>query len=363
MSPHEFEALYAAVQALEQSRFTPRAAMATLVRTQGPTFRRAGARMLVFEDGRIVKGISAGCPEADIAARACEALQRGASCLLRYGRDYGYDTLLELGCGGEMDVLLEPLREGPELDYLHGIAELLQHRREGRLLTVFAAGGRGLSMPQRLLWDGAVKVNGVADPQLQNLLIARLECAPAETSPATWSMDAHPDQPMVLVEAIQPVLSLVLIGSGEVAASLARLGRSVGWAVTLVSPTDAGGDEALPPEVNRRHLPPQVVAAQLRPDQRTAVVVMTHNLENDQAYLRALARVPLAYLGALGSRQRADRLRAAVGVSDTPLCVPAGLDIGSETPEEIALSIAAEIQSCSRRRSGGPLSLQAGPIH
>lgn len=98
-------------------------------------------------------------------------------------------------------------------------------------------------------------------------------------------------------------------------------------------------------------------------DGLTSVVVMTHNLQRDIEYLRALADLPLAYLGALGSRRRARMLCEGSGLEPPRLRAPAGLDIGAETPEEIALSVAAELLAVGRRRDPRSLSVGAGPMH
>jgi xanthine/CO dehydrogenase XdhC/CoxF family maturation factor len=98
-------------------------------------------------------------------------------------------------------------------------------------------------------------------------------------------------------------------------------------------------------------------------DPRTSVVVMTHSLERDTAYLRALEEVPLAYVGALSSRGRAARLLDRLEAPEWVLHAPAGLDVGADTPEEIALAIAAEILAAQRARTGGPLLANAGAIH
>ena len=119
----------------------------------------------------------------------------------------------------------------------------------------------------------------------------------------------------------------------------------------------------LPDEVRRVTATPAQISERLAFDTRSFAVVMTHNLGRDIDYLRALGSTPLAYLGSLGSRSRAQRLYEGSGLSPEQLRAPAGLDLGSETPEEIALAISAEILAVTSGRRAESLSRTAGPIH
>lgn len=363
MSPQEFETLFAGLQQLQQEGFSGGAALATLLRTRGPVFRRAGARMLVYGDGRVVRGLSAGCPEADIVERTREVIAAGHARRLRYDREYGYDALLELGCGGEMEVLLEPLRGPGDLRFAEAIARCLQKRQQGVLMTVFAAEGRCLPRPRRLLCCGQPEFDELGDPRLLDALLSQIVSETATPATHVQEVITRSGSLQVLVERLQPVLALVLIGVNATALALARLARGLGWQVRLVDHREDTPAPELPSDVALLRAGPQSLVPRLAPDARTAVVVMTHNFERDLDYMRALQAQPLAYFGALGSRQRAARMHAAIGATATPLQAPAGLDIGSETPEEIALAIAAEIQATVSGRTGGRLSAGDGPIH
>ncbi|WP_162932572.1 XdhC family protein [Solimonas sp. K1W22B-7] len=363
MTPHEFADLYSGLQQLQESGFSGGAALATLVHTRGPVFRRPGARMLVFGDGRVVRGLSAGCPEADIIERSRDVIATGQARLLRYDREHGYDALMELGCGGEMEVLLEPLRAAGQLRFAEVVTQSLRQRSQGLLMTVFSQDGQCLPQPRRLVWGGSVLLDELDDPQLSDTLLSGV--APEDSLPATrLERVATPGgEFQVLVERLRPPLRLVLVGINTTALALARLARGLGWQVCLVDHREDSVLSGLPAGVDLLHAQPQNLAQQIAPDTRTAVVVMTHNLERDLACLQALRAVRLAYLGALGSRSRAAKMREAAGVTTAPLHAPAGLDIGSETPEEIALAIAAEIQAAASGHGGGRLSAGDGPIH
>lgn len=362
MTPHEIIELMAGFDELKRSRFAGGAALATLVRTRGPVFRRAGACMLVHGDGRIVRGLSAGCPEADIVERAREVIASGEARLLNYDREHGYDVLLELGCGGEMQVLVEPL-QGPEnLRFVDAIAGCLQARSEATLMTLYATGDRCLPQPRRLLWSNGLLLDEIGSQATTEVLLSQLP-ASASNAARVQDVDTADGRLQLLVEHLQPRMRLLLIGINTTTLALARLAHGLGWVVQLVDHRDDTPAPALPPDTELLRGNVTRLQARLGFDLRTAVVVMTHNLERDLDWLRLLAQQPLAYLGAVGSRGRAEKMREAIGASRTPLNAPAGLDIGSETPEEIALAIAAEIQATLHRRSGERLSGRDGPIH
>jgi xanthine dehydrogenase accessory factor len=355
-TPEEFAALYAGVRRLATSGG---GALATLLRTRGPVFRRAGARMLIGHDGSIVRGLSAGCPEADLVARARALFDCGGACIVRYDREHGFDALLELGCGGEMEILLETFSGADDLRFLDAVAVLMQQRREGWLATLYADDGRCLPQPRRLVWSGQTHFDALAAPALAAQLVEHHFARDSGTR-TVRVRQAGCDFDLLL-EPLQPPLALLLIGRNAGSIVLGLLGASLGWQVTLVDHRDDGG--ALPAGITAVTATPRALAQRIVTDARTAAVVMTHNLERDLDYLAALRALPLGYLGALGSRARAQRMRSGAAGGTTPLHAPAGLDIGSETPEQIALAIAAEIQAVMQGRGGGPLSGGNGPIH
>ncbi len=363
MTPHEFTDLHAGLQRLQAGGFVGGAALATLVQTRGPVFRRAGARMLVLGDGSVVRGLSAGCPEADIIARSHEVIADGRARLLRYDREHGYDTLLELGCGGEMEILLAPLKDADDLRFAAAVAESLQQRADGLLFTVFARGDSCLDKPRHLVWAGKVLLDELGDPQLSASLLTQYQSAAALPTVQFQELATSQGKLQVLIECLRPPLRLVLIGVNTTTLALTRLGRSMGWQICVVDHRDDTPIPALADGTERLRATPQTFSQRVPCDARTAVVVMTHNLERDIDYLQVLASQPLAYLGALGSRIRAAKMHAAIKSTTVPLHAPAGLDIGSETPEEIALAIAAEIQASVNGHTGGHLSASDGPIH
>lgn len=344
MNPSEFGQLYAAVLSVEATGFARPAALATIVRTQGSTFRHAGARMLVHADGEVVCALSGGCPQRDIVQRAQAALAQDRALVARYGRDSALDVLIEMGCGGELDVLIEPLRSATDTRFLHALARVLEQRSGGSLATVFAehsgARARHLVQTDEVLFDD-MDDSSDARGALQN-----------RSGVATWCEPRAFGS--LLLERFQPAPLLVLIGVNAVALALAQIGAALGWKSVLVAAAAGAQATELPAGASCVVAAPAQVRSAVPCDAQCAVVSMTFNLEQDIAYLRALCDAPFGYFGAIGSRERSAKLRSAC--PQVRLFAPAGIDLGADDPAEIALSIAAEIVARRHAREARSLS-------
>jgi xanthine/CO dehydrogenase XdhC/CoxF family maturation factor len=351
-SAAEWRALIEAVHGLPEG--APSAALATLVRTRGPTFRHAGTRMLVHADGDVVCELSGGCPQRDIVERARAVIRDGQAIRVAYNAESGLDVLMEMGCGGELEVLIEPIERTDAMTWLAPLDTCLRERKATTLATWFARDGATI-VPRHALADGPTPA---CDTLLEALAQPRSEGAEVVT---LSSSDGHDE---ILLEPVRPPHALVVIGSNTTAHALLRLAYALGWQTTLVDNDPRRLDvSGLPPGLATCCAEPARLRQSLAFDPPTSVVVMTHNLAKDTAYLHALEGVSLAYVGALSSRERAALLRAGLEASRWALHAPAGLDVGANAPEEIALSIAAEILAIQHARTGGPLRTGAGVIH
>lgn len=362
-TPQEFAPLLTGLRRLADRHFTGGAAMVTLTRTRGSTFRRPGARMLVGGDGHVVRGLSGGCPEQDIVARAQRVIAEGRPEIVRYNADYGLDALIEMGCGGELEVLIEPIEDSDDLGFVDTVERCLSTRTPGLLATAFARNGRCLvPRPRRLVWAENFASDGFGDPALSQAVLA-LGLANPTNRAVVERIDTADGVIDVLIERLQPPHALLLIGVSAAALALARIGETLGWAITLVDHRAEAPPPELPASARWLTATPAQLMQQLQTDHHSSAVVMTHNLDRDIAYLQALRAAPLAYLGAIGSRARSAKLQAGCGLTAPQLRAPAGLDLGSETPEEIAVAIAAEILAVAAGRNGGMLSATDRPIH
>jgi xanthine/CO dehydrogenase XdhC/CoxF family maturation factor/CTP:molybdopterin cytidylyltransferase MocA len=303
------------------------AALATLCEVKGSAYRRPGARMLLCADGRSAGVITGGCMDADLWRCAREVIASGQPAVLSYDTTSPVDIVwgLGLGCRGLVKILVEP---ATDLEWLG----------DGNVAATFFEGER--------------------------LGSVRLE-AEAADRPCIVSMDGG----RALVEKMAPSAVLWIFGAGPDAAPLARLAGQLGWVVNTIDlrPPRAGASAYLP----ARSVAPERLG-ELRIDSHAACVVMSHHFLQDLDALRFLLTTPARYIGMLGPRSRTDALLAELRKEGAPgvpqaglgrIHAPVGLDIGAETPEEIAVAIVAEIRAVTAGRAGGRLRDRDGGIH
>ena len=311
--------------------------LATVVATRGSTYRRAGARLLVPAEGEPIGNISGGCLEGDVARIGREVIASGEPRTVEIDMTaddeavWGYG----LGCNGAIELFVEPTGGAME-----SIAAL--RTGQGSCLVIPLTGpDAGLHLLEADGAAGAVLRDGRS----------RVEVVDGER---------------VYYEPIVPPLRLLICGAGHDAIPLARQAGELGWQVVVVDVRKA----MLTPERFRSGVEfadpdPEAAATTLATDERTAVVLMSHNYLRDIAYLRSFLDRPVAYLGVLGPRGRTEQMLAEIGQPEAiaRLHAPAGLDIGAEGAEEVAHAIVAEILGVTRGREGGPLRDRRGSIH
>lgn len=347
------------------------AALATVVRVSGSTYRRPGARMLITDDGRVTGCVSGGCLEKSVFDHARRALSTGHARVVTYDSTADDEIAwgFGLGCNGVVEVLIEPLN-GRSLDPLPFIASCFERRADGAIATIIAIEGDvDAQVGDRMVFSPGAEYSGrFADAAVQDaarVALARVLAGNSECIPAR-AAEARVD---LFVERVRPPLPLLVFGAGHDALPLVRIARELGWHTTLIDyrqvnlarARTAGADAVIAAR-------PGEIAERLTVDPRAAAVIMNHNFADDLETLRTLARTPVDYIGVLGPRQRTDRilqeLRAAgVQVDAARLFAPVGLDIGADNPEEIALAVLAEITATLRRHAGGPLRNRDGPLH
>ncbi len=348
-----------------------RMALATIVAVRGSTYRRPGARLLVPEDGAPIGNISGGCLEGDVADMARLVMEEGRARLAGWDLTADDDEVwgLGLGCNGAIEVFIEPADRAAEV--AGALRMALEEERPISVVTVLesahdavAAGARIVVKP-----DGSHQ-GSLGDPATDAAAIdAANELLAAQTS----EIRVLPGEVRAFVEVLEPPLRLLICGAGHDAIPLVRAAAGLGWAPFVAD--DRPGfltRERYPEAVGFVSVEQPEDAAKVAPiDDRTFAVVMTHNFLRDKAYLRSLLTSPVAYIGMLGPAARTQRLLmdlAEEGVDVTEedrarIHGPAGLDLGSEGPEEIAGSIVSEIVAVRRGRHGGFLKERPGPIH
>jgi xanthine/CO dehydrogenase XdhC/CoxF family maturation factor len=284
-------------------------ALATLVQTEGSTYRKPGARLLVERNGKTLGVLSGGCLEEEIARHGQKVIDDVSPVLL------SFDTKLLYGCAGQLKILVEPLpAAGPNGNLITAIGRALKSREVCRVRTCFAGDALGSTL---LTVDALV----------------------AERSG-------------VFVQIVPLPVRLLLFGTGPEIEPITQLAENLSWMI-------------------ERFGHPTELADDFRPDAQTAALVMTHNFGRDLLALDRLLPLQLGYIGLLGPRKRHAELVARLseycpfdfeaGVRN--LFAPAGLDIGSEAPEEIALAIVSEVAAVLSNRTGGFLCERRGATH
>ncbi|MBV8759928.1 MAG: XdhC family protein [Deltaproteobacteria bacterium] len=315
--------------------------VATVVRVHGSSYRRPGARLLATRDGqRIAGSISGGCLEGALLRTAWWRTEHGPA-LVEFDSSDPDTTDGVLGCGGVVEVLVERVApgEGP----LAFAARMIDERRRGAIATVFATTRAAEPIGRRWLVAGAT-ADDVGRAELPGALVE--PCTRAMLSGKPSVEDVGPTS--VLVEPIVPPLELFVFGGGLDAVPIVEHARQLGWLAHVCpgSPrfehaTRFAAAESLDSDL-------AAACAEIDRADRAAAIIMNHDLRRDAAALHAVLATRARYIGVLGPRHRTESLLCADELADPRLHAPVGLDLGAETPAEIALAVAAEVLADDR---------------
>lgn len=314
------------------------AVLATVVALSGSSYRGAGVRMLVLENGAAFGAVSGGCVEKEIHLQAAAVFQSGVPRMMTYDGRY------RLGCEGILHILLEPFR--PEAGLVIAFEEQLRRRSPFRMDSHYLPGeGPDPRMGSILiLEEGRFAIRGGFTPGTDTLHFA-----------------GH----------LAPLMRLLVLGGEHDAVQLSTMGAHLGWEVMVaVGPDDGRGTDYFKGASQVLSTLPESLDRALV-DPRTAVVLMTHSYSKDLKYLLRLSRTRPAYLGILGPAHRRERLLGELLERDPEVTEtfldgiygPAGIDLAAESPQEIAISILAEILSATRGSRPIPLREKQGAIH
>ena len=366
----EIQEVLAAIAAIAE-RDEPMA-LATIVATRGSTYRRAGARYLVPAIGEPIGNLSGGCLEDDVARAGREVMAGGEPRLMTFdmtadGEEiWGYG----LGCNGAIDVFIEPGAMAVETASAFGAA--IKEDRPAALVTVIECTDPEVPLGARLLVEpeGSFRgsISATLDEAARRAADEALASGQSRVVPLGGTARAF-------VEVARPLLRLAICGAGHDVIPVVRQASALGWRVVVADVRrNLLNHERFPEAASFVDAAPLDAAQAIGPDERTAVLLMSHNYLRDGEYLRSFAQAGiarLAYLGVLGPRGRSARLLReleADGVTLTDqdrsrLHAPAGLDLGAEEPEEVATALIAEILAVERGHTGRPLRDTTGPIH
>jgi xanthine dehydrogenase accessory factor len=346
--------------------------LGTVVGTWRSAPRQPGAAMLVGPDGTAVGSVSGGCVEGAVYELAEAARASLEPVLQRYGVSDDDAFSVGLTCGGIIDVFVEAVNQQtfPELG---DIIDDIQAGRPVAIATLVSGvppermGARLIIRPETVSGTlGGQRLDDAVRDDVRGLL------QQATTGIVRYGPDGERrgDEIAVFVASYAPKPRMIVFGAIDFAAAIARVGAFLGYRVTVC--------DARPTFATKRRFPDadEVIVAwphrylpQTEVDERTVVCIVTHDPKFDVPLLEVALKMPLAYLGALGSRRtNDDRVRRLkeLGFTDGDLArlhAPMGLDVGGRTPEETAVSVAAEIIAARWGGSGAQLRQVSGPIH
>jgi xanthine dehydrogenase accessory factor len=325
---------------LQHASRTGARVLATVVATAGSTYRKPGARMLIFDDGSYMGLLSGGCLESDLLSHAAEVLQSGIPRAVEYDMRGPDDVLFGIGagCEGAMRILLEPAGQ------------------QSRAAAALAAAGRathaGNAASLVLVHESESLTLGTYQPEtsLPATLTGTAEQALAERTSRAMDWTDGADHGRAFIQYLAPTPHLLVCGAGPDALPVVSTARALGWRVSVVDHRPAFALASRMPGAQVRLSTPKSLRSEIDLSRCHAAVVMSHHVVSDEAYLRELAEAGQpGYVGLLGPDARRTRLNKELGPAAEKLRSrlrgPVGIDIGANTPEAIALSIVAQIHA------------------
>jgi xanthine/CO dehydrogenase XdhC/CoxF family maturation factor len=315
-----------------------RAALATVVRIEGSSYRRSGAKLLVQDDGETLGGVSGGCLEADAREVGLRVIETGVPRLLHYDTGADDNTVwgLGLGCNGTVDIFVQPATEPATLEALREIRTRLDAASEFAIVTTIDGEGT----------PGRMMVTDVTARDARSRLDTR-------------------GSGRVFSEILIPPPDLIVCGAGDDSRPLVACASEAGFAVTVVDHREAFLAPArFPSAKHRLCLRADHAGESITAGARTLVVIKTHSFVHDREWLEVFLRTPASYIGLLGPRTRARELLNLLGVtSDDRVFAPVGLSVGADGPEQIAISIVGELLAVLARQQPGHLREKGLAIH
>jgi xanthine dehydrogenase accessory factor len=350
-------------------------AVATVVAVHGSAPRAPGAALAVDSAGTVTGSVSGGCVEGAVYDLCRQALADGRPVRERFGYDADDDAddafAVGLTCGGVLDVLVVPVRAGDPVREVYEAAVAVAAAGEPAALARVVVGPDPYDGRALLVRADGTHTGGLGGDRALDRTVAAEAHAFLDAGRTGTVEVSRCEVPLtVLVETSVPPPRLIVFGAVDFTAALVRAGKLLGHHVTVCDARPVFATRARFPEADEVVVDwPHRYLDRTPVDTRTALCVLTHDAKFDVPLLRRALRLPLAYVGAMGSRRthedRVRRLREA-GVTEAELSrlrSPIGLDLGARTPEETAVSIAAELVAVRRGGTGAPLTGADVPIH
>lgn len=342
--------------------------LATIVETMGSTYQKPGARMLIAEDGELTGLLGGGCFEPDLLEQAKPLFQHGQARTVFYDMRSPDDEIwgLGLGCNGAVRILLQLLRAEDDFYPLNLIARIDDKDDTAMLASVCSSEIPAYPTGHSVFLHAVKRDGGYAVRTADPVHEAAARQVLSQNQSGLIEQDIGGNKVTIFYDLLRPPARLLLIGAGADALPLTQLAKLLGWHITVIDYREGYIKPERFPEADRLlHITADALDKRLPLEQFDALVILTHNIKHDERYLNIIADSNVPYIGLLGPPQRRDRLLDSLGERAEKICQrifgPAGLDIGANTPEEIALSIMAEIQAATGQGQGGSLRAQSIP--
>ncbi len=349
------------------------AAVATVVRVEGSSYRQTGARMLVQDNGTWTGGISGGCLEGDALKQARMAIFKAKPTLITYDttQDDEHQIGVGLGCNGIIDVLFTPIDFSDKNNPLEVLKRCENSPRNTHtLLTVIVIKGKinDLKIGQAIAYKNEESLAFIQDKEARKLFINNTLNQQGKGNSAPTTIKTKTGECTLFIELIPPAIRLIIMGHQYDVFPLSRLTKELGWETTIIAPK-AKVNHKISDLVSE--ILPIERFDEIEFDDYTAVVLMSHDFEKDKTAFVKVLKTNARYIGMLGPRVRSEQIIQELSeegfeISEedtTRIYAPVGLDIGAVSPEEIALSLISEIRAVFSGRNGGSLRLRNEPIH
>ncbi len=351
--------------------FTQRkAALATIVKVKGSSYRGPGARMLITDDGKWVGSISGGCLEGDALRKARHVITEKKPMAVTYDtREESNQHLgIGLGCNGVIDVLIEPIDPTDPFNPVLIFKDYIATSEPLALATIF----NGKYTGQKILISKNRVIKNSLDAEISITIQKNLQSVFATQKSYSKEYDFETHEGEVFLELIQPTITVIIFGGGFDARPVSQLAKTLGWEVQVTDECVAHIAPIFFPQADKLSLcSREFIDRDFEITNHTACILMSHNYDYDRDVLKKLLNTSAPYIGILGPKKRFDKMQAEFSKEGIELKSidfdrihsPIGLDIGADAADEIAVSIIAEIQAKFSNREGGFLKEREGPIH
>ena len=338
-------------------------ALASVVSVEASAYRRIGARMLVKSNGLWTGGISGGCLEGDALKKSLNAIYKNESSIIVYDtmEDDASQIGVGLGCNGRIEVLLTPIDPKDPNNEIEVLRSILNYEKPSIIAKVISKDSKDLATSQLLDYEGAdFSFLDIEKSQLENAIQTTIQ----KKSPRIFDLPTKQGELKVLLEFIRPETRIIIVGDNYDVNAMANVALSLGWEIWVV-----GRMKKLAKELVKRvhKVIPFEEFEHVQTHEYSAVVLMSHDYKWDLTILQHFIKTQPSYIGVLGPKKRFEKMDRELDHLQLEeihyIHSPTGLEIGAESPEEISLSIAAEIIAVFRNKKGTFLKYKKSPIH